>query len=163
MPKKRITIPKGAKDCQGVECQQNLEFEIDMPDTTVTATTIPTPGITSFTPNPTSIASTPQTVLIQQPPAPEPPKKEEPKEDPHETMKKALPTGVNYAKCEGSDCGHQKLKNPTQTTKHKTCPDCKNNNVPKNSDFCPNCGLEEQSKGFEEWEQSDIEVEEEEE
>ena len=77
-------------------------------------------------------------------------------EDPHITLRKNLPSGVNYAKCEGADCGHVKLKNPNQTTKHKACPECKNNNVPKNSDFCPNCGLEEESKKFEQWEDSDI-------
>jgi len=78
-------------------------------------------------------------------------------------MEKSLPSGVNFAKCEGSDCGHQKLKNPTQITKHKACPNCKFNGIPKNSDYCPNCGTEELSKNFEEWEDSDIEVEEEEE
>lgn len=158
MPKKRITIPKGAKDCQGIECQQNLEFEVDLPDANVTATTIPTP---SFTVNPTT-AGIPQTVVVQTPPTPEPLKKEEEK-DPHEEMTKALPSGVNFAKCEGADCGHIKLKNPTQTTKYKACPNCKNNNVPKNNDFCPNCGIEEESKKFEEWEDSDIEIEKEEE
>jgi len=79
MPKKRITIPKGAKDCQGVECQQNLEFEIDMPETQVTATTIPTAGVTSFAPNTVS-STTPQTVILQQPP--EPPKPPEEKKRP---------------------------------------------------------------------------------
>lgn len=158
MPKKRITIPKGAKDCQGVECQQNLEFEVDIPESTVTTTTIPTVGVNSTIPNSTA-AGTPQTLVIQTPPIPEPPKEES--KDPHEEMTKALPSGVNYAKCEGADCGHVKLKNPKQTTKHKACPECKNNNVPKSSDFCPNCGLEEESKKFEEWEDSDIELEEE--
>lgn len=157
MPKKRITIPKGAKDCQGVECQQNLEFEVDIADANVTATTIPTP---SFTVSPAA-AGIPQTVLVQQPSPPPPETKPEEKKDPHEEMIKALPSGVNFAKCEGADCGHVKLKNPNQTTKHKSCPNCKNNSVPTNSDFCPNCGLEEESKKFEEWEDSDIEIEEE--
>jgi len=162
MPKKRITIPKGAKDCQGVECNQNLEFEIDMPETTVTATTIPTPGVTSFTPNSTS-AGTPQTVIIQPPISPtEPPKPPEEKKDPHEEMEHSLPSGVNFAKCEGSDCGHKKLKNPAQITKHKACPNCNFNGVPNNNDYCPNCGVEEESKNFEEWEDSDIEIKEEE-
>jgi len=159
MPKKRITIPKGAKDCQGVECQQNLEFEVDIADANVTATTIPTP---SFTVSPAA-AGIPQTVLVQQPPPPPETKPEEKltMEQEHEKMNSELPSGVNYAKCDGADCGHVKLKNPNQTTKHKACPNCKNNNVPTNSDFCPNCGIEEESKKFEEWEDSDIEIEEE--
>jgi len=98
-------------------------------------------------------------VVLQAPLAPEPPKQET--KDPHEEMTKALPSGVNYAKCEGADCGHVKLKNPKQTTKYKACPHCKANMVPKNNDFCPNCGIEEESKKFEEWEDSDIEIEEE--
>jgi len=162
MPKKRITIPKGAKDCQGVECQQNLEFEVDIPDATLTTATIPTVGVSTITANPTA-AGIPQTLLVQQPPPAPPETKPEEKNDPHEEMTKALPSGVNFAKCEGADCGHVKLKNPNQTTKHKACPECKNNNVPKNSDFCPNCGLEEESKKFEQWEDSDIETEQEEE
>jgi len=159
MPKKRITIPKGAKDCQGVECQQNLEFEVDIPDATVTTATIPTVGVNSTMPNLTAGGIAPQTVVLQAPPTLEPPKEES--KDPHEEMTKALPSGVNYAKCEGADCGHVKLKNPKQTTKYKACPHCKANMVPKNNDYCPNCGLEEESKKFEEWEDSDIEIEEE--
>ena len=159
MPKKRITIPKGAKDCQGIECQQNLEFEVDIADATVTTSTIPTVGVNTIS-NPTA-AGTPQTVILQTPPIPEPPKEET--KDPHEEMTKALPSGVNFAKCEGADCGHVKLKNPKQITKFKGCPNCKNNNVPNNSDFCPNCGIEEESKKFESWEDSEIEIEGEEE
>jgi len=153
MPKKRITIPKGTKDCQGTECNQNLEFEIDIPDNTITTTTIPSVGVSSAT------ASQPQTILLQQPPPPDPVKEEKPKEDPHEMLKKALPRGVNFAKCEGEDCGHQRLKNPKQTTHHKSCPGCKNNSVPKNNNFCPNCGLDEDDKKFDEWEESEIEME----
>ena len=66
MPKKRITIPKGAKDCQGVECQQNLEFEVDIADTQVTTTAIPTVTTNSIIANPTA-AGQPQTLVVQAP------------------------------------------------------------------------------------------------
>lgn len=133
-------------DCKEPGCKHVHDVEIDLPEPAVITGSISTP------PTMNVVAPTPS---IE-------PKKEEPK-DPHEEMTKALPSGVNFAKCEGADCGHVKLKNPKQTTKHKACPSCKNNNVPKSSDFCPNCGIEEESKKFEEWEDSDIEIEKEEE
>jgi len=137
MPKKKITIPKGAKDCQGIECQQNLEFEVDFPDANVTATTIPTP---SFTTN-TTAAGIPQTVIVQTPPptpALEPPK-EEPKVDEHEILEKSLLDGVNHGKCKGEGCG-KKLTNPKQTTKYKTCPHCEDNTYKKGTGLCKTCG-----------------------
>jgi len=160
MVKKRITIPKGTKDCHGTECQQNLEVDVEIPEATIGVTTIPTAGVSTI---PTEATAGPgQTIVLQQPPQLVPPKDEE-KKDPHEEMKKSLPTGVNFAKCEGSDCGHKKLKNPKQTSRFKACPDCKFNGVAKHNDFCPNCGLEEESKKFEDWEDSDIEISNEEE
>ena len=105
MVKKKITIPKGSKDCQGVECNQNLEYEIEIPEATVGVTTIPTAGVSSI---PTGATTAPgQTFVIQQPT--EPPKQEEKKEDPHLALEKSLLDGVNYGKCKGEDCG-KKLK-----------------------------------------------------
>ena len=164
MPKKaRITVPKGTKDCNGLECDKNYEFDVEIPET---------PGVTaSVSSNPelhfattTASPGIPQTVLVQAPPASvEPPKPPEEKKDPHEEMEKSLPTGVNIAKCEGADCGHKKLKNPTQITKFKACPSCNHNGIPKNSDYCDKCGLDEDSKEFEEWEDSELEIKESEE
>jgi len=78
-------------------------------------------------------------------------------EDPHMKLQRDLPTGVNYAKCEGSDCGHVKMQNARQTTSWKSCPTCRNNDVPKNSDFCPNCGIEDRGDS-DFWDDSEIEI-----
>jgi len=142
-------MPKKKVPCEN--CGHEIEFEVKSSEPQQVNIEIPSVAVSQ---------PQPQQVLLP-PPAPEPPKEE--KKDPHEEMTKALPSGVNFAKCEGADCGHVKLKNPNQTTKHKSCPNCKNNNVPTNSDFCPNCGIEEESKKFESWEDSDIEIEEDEE
>jgi len=148
-------MPKKKVPCEN--CGHEIEFEVKSGDPQQVSLEIPT----------YSTSQPAQSTIMQAPPLipPTPPptelKKEEPK-DPHEEMTKALPSGVNFAKCEGTDCGHVKLKNPNQTTKYKACPNCKNNNVPKNNDFCPNCGIEEESKKFQDWEDSDIETEEEE-
>jgi len=160
--KKRITIPKGTKCVDGTECNQNLELEIDIPETIPSVTTIPTAGVSNI-PNPSQPQ---QTILLQPPaqtiaPAAEPPKPTE--EDKHKLMKDLMPSGVNFAKCQGTDCGHKKIKNNTQTQKFKACPGCKNNNIPRNNDFCPTCGLDEEHKDFDEWDDSDIEMKENEE
>jgi len=145
-------MPKKKVPCDN--CGHEIEFEVKSSEPQQVNIEIPSAAASQ---------PTTQQILIPptQAPAPEPPKEE--KKDPHEEMTKALPSGVNFAKCEGSDCGHVKLKNPNQITKFKACPNCKNNSVPNNNDFCPNCGIEEESKKFEEWEDSEIEIEKEEE
>ncbi len=72
--------------------------------------------------------------------------------DPHEDIMKGMTT--NYAKCKNCD---MKIKNPRIVTKFKTCPNCNSNTVPKQNDFCPTCGKES-----DEWDESDVEIEEEE-
>ena len=82
----------------------------------------------------------------------------EPKQDPHDTLAQMLPKGVNFGKCANGECG-KKIKNAKGvTTKFKACPNCRANTVPKNNDYCPTCGKEP-----EEWDDSDIELESEEE
>jgi len=78
-------------------------------------------------------------------------------EDPHETLRKNLPSAVNFAKCEGKDCGHVKLENPRQTTSWKSCPTCKNNVVPKQDDYCFNCSSEDRGES-DFWNDSDVEI-----
>ena len=41
MAKKRITIPKGVKDCDGIECEKSHTFEIDIPESHPTVETVP--------------------------------------------------------------------------------------------------------------------------
>ena len=45
MPKIKYTVPKGSKDCNGQECKQDLQFDIDIPETKPTTQIIPTPQI----------------------------------------------------------------------------------------------------------------------
>jgi len=81
----------------------------------------------------------------------------EPEQDPHTALQKNLPTGFNFAKCEGADCGHVKLQNSKQIGSWKSCPGCKNNIVPNDFDYCPNCGIEDRNdKDF--WDNSDVEI-----
>jgi len=78
-------------------------------------------------------------------------------QDQHEILRKNLPSSVNFAKCEGSDCGHVKLQNPRQTTSWKACPTCKNNVIPKQDDYCFNCGSEDRGEpDF--WDNSEVEI-----
>ena len=78
----------------------------------------------------------------------------ESKQDPHDTLAQMLPKGVNFGKCANGNCG-TKIKNAKGlTTKFKACPNCRANTVPKNNDYCPTCGKEP-----EEWDDSDIELE----
>ena len=77
--KARVTIPKGTKDCHGLECDKNYEFDIDVPEADVSVTTIPTPGVQLAT---VANPGQPQTLIVQ-PPAPQatvPPPKEESKD-----------------------------------------------------------------------------------
>jgi len=78
-------------------------------------------------------------------------------QDPHETLRKNLPSSVNFAKCEGGDCGHVKLQNPRQTTSWKSCPTCKNNVIPKQDNYCFNCGIEDRGD-TDFWDSSDVEI-----
>jgi len=41
MAKKKITIPKGVKDCDGIECEKTHTFEIDIPETKPTVESVP--------------------------------------------------------------------------------------------------------------------------
>ena len=128
----KYKIPKGSKDCKGVECETDLEFDIPMPET-------PTPAAV-FIPQPSIVPNTPATI-------PTPPATtgheghDHSKKLTHEELAELIPKGINYAKCVGSDCGGMKIKNSIQTTKYKTCPngDCEANTVPKGTDFCPYC------------------------
>lgn len=132
--KVKVNIPKGSKDCQGIECEQNLEFDIDIPDTIPTAATIQTPQV--IVPS----TAQPQQVVLQAPtppPAPESPKED--KKLSHDEISAMIPKGVNVMECPGGDCGHKRLKNPTQTKKYKSCPGCEANTLTKDSDFCPYC------------------------
>jgi len=78
-------------------------------------------------------------------------------QDPHETLRKNLPSTVNFAKCEGKDCGHVKLQNQNQTTSWKSCPTCKNNVIPKQDDYCFNCGSEDRGES-DFWNDSEVEI-----
>ena len=64
---------------------------------------------------------------------------EQPKKLTHDELATFIPKGINSMKCPGGDCGHQKIKNPKQTKKYKSCPHCSANTLPKGSDSCPYC------------------------
>jgi len=76
--------------------------------------------------------------------------------DPHSVLERGLPRGQNFAKCEGNDCGHRKLTNPTKTTSFKTCKNCDANTVPKTNDYCSTCGFE--SDVEDDWDDSDVDL-----
>lgn len=78
-------------------------------------------------------------------------------EDPHEEMRKALPSAMNFAKCDGDNCGHVKMENQRHTDSWKSCPSCKNNVVPKKDDYCFNCGSEDRGDA-DFWNESDVEM-----
>lgn len=73
-------------------------------------------------------------------------------EDPHETVQKHMPKGINFTQCKACE---KKLKNPRYTKEFKTCPTCGANSVPRSSEICTTCG-----KKHEEWDESDINLEE---
>jgi len=157
LPKKlRHIIPKGSKDCKGIECTQDLEFELDVPETNPIVENIPT----------SQVMGTQQT--IQVPPAPQmtaqpapEPKKEEKKLS-HEEIAEMIPEPVNFAPCPGGDCDHKKLENPKKTTKFVSCPHCTDNSNKKGAKFCKTCGKGPKEDEEDYWENSDIELEEEE-
>lgn len=82
-------------------------------------------------------------------------KHEDTTKDPHEAVRRNMPKGINYTQCKGCDT---KIKNPRFNTKHKTCTNCGANTVPKDSPICTTCGKEP-----EEWEESEVNLEVEEE
>lgn len=141
MPKGTITIPKDLEACKNGTCGHPHEMPIEFPDA---------PAISS------AAKVTMETPM--QTPAPIQHVHEMPKEDPHETLSKNMPKGVNFGKCANGNCGI-KVKNAKGiTTKYKKCTNCGANTVPKSSDFCPTCG-----KDSDEFDESEINIESEEE
>jgi len=132
MAKIKYKVPKGSLDCKGKECEQDLEFDIDIPETKPSVQVIPTPQI--------DYGNTQQVQQFAQPP-PQEHKHEETKKITHEDIKELMPKGINKMKCPGGNCGNELLTNPVQTKKYKTCPngDCEANTLPKDSSFCPYC------------------------
>jgi len=145
MAKIDLKIPRGTP-CKGGVCEQDIEIEgLEVPDA-------PKP-IVNFRPQP-------QITYPTQPPAiftPQPQEHTHEKKDVHEELADLLPRGQNFGKCANGSCATMVInKNPV--TKFKSCPGCKNNAVPKNNDFCPTCGITENTKDFDEWEESDLEL-----
>ena len=149
MAKIDLKIPKGTP-CKGGVCEQDIEIEgLEVPDA-------PKPTIT-FKPQPQVNYQMPPTMPVQ----PISTEHNHEKKDVHDELAELLPRGQNFGKCANGSCATMVInKNPT--TKFKACPGCKNNAVPKNNDFCPTCGITENSKKFDEWEESDLEIEQEE-
>ena len=134
MPKIKYTVPKGSKDCNGQECKQDLQFDIDIPETKPTTQIIPTPQIDY-----SNLAQLQTQPLI--PAADHTHKHEETKKITHEDIKELMPKGLNLMACPGGNCGNEPIINPIQTKKFKTCPNgnCEANTVPKDSKNCPYC------------------------
>lgn len=158
MPRKyNYKVPKGTKDCEGKECDKDYNFEIEIPDDIATLQQIPTAQL---------VGGSAQTQLLSPPapqvtvPSPEP-KKEEKKMS-HDELAELIPEGVNYSPCPGGDCDHKKLENPKQTTKFVSCPSCSDNSNKKGTKFCKTCGKGPKENEEDYWEDSDIQLEEEE-
>lgn len=146
MAKKRITIPKGVKDCDGIECEKTHTFELDIPDTKPTIESVPEASVENIG------GSTNQ--VLQEPPV------QTDKKFSHEELSVIMPKGLNYGRCADGSC-HEKIKNSNFTENFKTCPTCSSNTVPKNSDYCPTCGKNEPTEPEEKsdyWQESEIEV-----
>jgi len=146
MAKKRITIPKGVKDCDGVECEKTHTFELDIPETIPTVESVPEASVENIG------GSTSQ--ILKEPPV------QTDKKFSHEELSDIMPKGLNYGRCADGSC-HEKIKNSNFTENFKTCPGCSSNTVPKSSDFCPTCGKNEPAEVEEKsdyWEESEIEV-----
>ena len=146
-----LKIPKGTK-CKGGVCEQDIEIEgLEIPEEKPVITRQVQPQINYQ-----------QTAPMQTQQIPPTQEHTHEKKDVHEELADLLPRGQNYGKCANGSCATMVInKNPT--TKFKACPGCKNNAVPKNNDFCPTCGMTENNKKFDEWEESDLEIETEEE
>ena len=145
-----LKIPKGTK-CKGGVCEQDIEIEgLEIPEEKPVITRQVQPQINYQT----STTSYQPPQLIQTAPQ----EHTHDKKDIHEELSELLPRGQNFGKCANGNCATM-VKNPNPVTKFKACPGCKNNAVPKNNDFCPTCGMTENNKKFDEWEDSDLEIE----
>lgn len=145
MAKKRITIPKGVKDCDGVECEKTHTFEIEIPETAPTVEPVPEASVET-------VSSSNQ--LLKEVPV------QTDKKFSHAELSDLMPKGQNYGKCADGSC-HEKIKNSNFTENFKTCPGCSSNAVPKTNDFCPTCGINapddhEESEDY--WQESEIEI-----
>lgn len=158
MAKANIKIPKGTKCGNGVVCEQDLELDIDIPETSPTVNVMPDATITIPGTNTVQVQAPPVTI-----PPPTTPGTPQPKSYTNEELTNLLPPGVNFAVCKGDNCGNEKIQNKTLTTKFKSCPKCGCNNVPKNSSMCPCCGTDEpedEDDKLDFWEESDIQLKE---
>jgi len=142
MVKHRITIPKGSKDCDGVECEKNFTFEVDVPENKPTAEKIPEPSVAGMTGAASQVL--------------EPPKQQD-KGFTHDELSDIMPKGVNFGRCADGSC-HEKIKNKNYTENFKACPGCNSNAVPKDVDYCPTCGKTEPDDDDEYWNDSEIEL-----
>lgn len=151
MVKTAVKLPAGFECKDGTCLDKPLEFDLEMPEVKPTIQVKPEPMINYKLP------PQPQPMPFTQPQE----HNHEHKKDIHEELSELLPRGQNFGKCANGNCATM-VKNPNPVTKFKSCPGCKNNAVPKNNDFCPTCGITENSKKFDEWEESDLEIEQEE-
>jgi len=146
MVKKRITIPKGTKDCEGIECERTQTHIIDIPETKPTVENIPEATVENI--------GSSTTQLLKEVPVPID------KKFSHEELSDLMPKGLNYGRCADGSC-HEKIKNSNFIENFKTCPGCSSNTVPKTSNFCPTCGKnepEDQEDKEDYWNDSEIEI-----
>ena len=150
MVKTAVKLPAGFECKDGTCLDKPIEFDLEVPEVKPTVQIKPEPQI-NYT--------KPQNQIMQAPSSFMPPQEHKHNEkDIHEELSELLPRGQNFGKCANGNCATM-VKNPNPVTKFKSCPGCKNNAVPKNNDFCPTCGINENSKKFDEWEESDLEIE----
>ena len=146
MVKKRITIPKGTKDCEGIERERTQTHIIDIPETRPTVENIPEATVENI--------GSSTTQLLKEVPVPID------KKFSHEELSDLMPKGLNYGRCADGSC-HEKIKNSNFIENFKTCPGCSSNTVPKTSNFCPTCGKnepEDQEDKEDYWNDSEIEI-----
>lgn len=155
MPKVNVKIPKGTKCNNGEVCTQDLDLDLDIPETRPVIQTIPQPEINI----PNAGSNTVQIPPIQTPPPQAPPPQNTEQSYSTDELADLLPTGTNFAVCKGKNCADSIIKNKKFTTKFKSCPKCGCNNVPWNSDLCPCCGKQADEDEEDYWEDSDIEIE----
>lgn len=136
MGKANITLPKGFVCKDGTCLDKELDFDVDIPETK---------PVIQMRPDPTITLNNQMQQLQQQmeiPKAPEPHTHEDPK-DPHEVLAENMPKGMNFGKCANGECG-KKVKNKKGITKDfKECRNCGANTVPKDKNYCPYCGIDE--------------------
>ena len=146
MAKKRITIPKGTKDCSGAECEKTHTFEIDIPETRPTVESVPEASVENI--------GSSTTQLLKEVKVPTD------KKFSHEELSDLMPKGLNYGRCADGSC-HEKIKNSNFIENFKTCPGCSSNTVPNTSNFCPTCGKNEPEDLEDKedyWNESEIEI-----